>query len=190
MGPWIVGTPCAHCLRTAAEITSPWPATSISCSSSEAEIKMDKHKGERTVAYFLNKRFFVPICLFCRSFHIYNADTGHWDRGPDLNEYRWYFGLCRIGQILYAVGGCGQLDSMEAIDIEQLGPTGNLGARTDQFQMGSGWVRKCPMGERRHLPGICCDEEHIYVLGNSIKLCYNLSEIHSPETIFLKHRFF
>ena len=34
-----------------------------------------------------------------------------------MNEERWYLGLVRLGDTLYAVGGCGQLDTIEALRL-------------------------------------------------------------------------
>ena len=50
---------------------------------------------------------------------------------------RWYHGACVIGSRLYAVLGCTQLDSTEALD---------LASET--------WVSLPSLGCPRHLPGV------------------------------------
>ena len=47
--------------------------------------------------------------------NIYDVETEKWFRGPNMNEERSYHGLVRISDTLYAVGGCGQLNSMESL---------------------------------------------------------------------------
>jgi hypothetical protein len=42
-------------------------------------------------------------------------ETEEWSRGPNMNEERSYHGLVRISDALYAVGGCGQLNSIESL---------------------------------------------------------------------------
>ena len=37
-----------------------------------------------------------------------------------MNEERWYHGLVRIADMLYAVGGCGQLNSMESLCLSTM----------------------------------------------------------------------
>ena len=86
-----------------------------------------------------------------RCVHILDLATGLWSRGPDLGWHRWYFGLVRVGGALYAVGGCGQLDSVEAWQLDD-----------DDT---SGWVQKASMGMRRHLPGVGAMDGCIYVVG-------------------------
>ena len=39
--------------------------------------------------------------------------------GPEMKECRWQFGLCRIRDSLFAVSGCGQSDSIEALTLNQ-----------------------------------------------------------------------
>ena len=55
-----------------------------------------------------------------RMCNIYDTETGIWTRGPNMNEERSYHGLVRISDILYAVGGCGQLNSMESLYLSSM----------------------------------------------------------------------
>ena len=52
-----------------------------------------------------------------RMCNIYDIETEEWTRGPNMNEERSYHGLVRISDSLYAVGGCGQLNSMESLSL-------------------------------------------------------------------------
>jgi len=52
-----------------------------------------------------------------RSCFILNLETGGWRRGPDMMNHRWYHGVCRVNNVLFAVGGCGQLNTIEALDL-------------------------------------------------------------------------
>ena len=88
--------------------------------------------------------------MFC-----YDLATATWSRLADMKEVRdipilcrdkdlssqvrWYHGACVIGSRLYAVLGCTQLDSTEALE---LGPASET------------WVSLPSLGCPRHLPGV------------------------------------
>lgn len=55
-----------------------------------------------------------------RMCHIYDIETGNWSRGPNMKEERSYHGLVRISDTLYAVGGCGQLNSIESLCLTSM----------------------------------------------------------------------
>ena len=61
-----------------------------------------------------------------------------WSRLEDMREVRWYHGAVVINNRLYAVAGCGQLDSVEYLE---------LGA-------GEGWQPVCQLARPRHMPGV------------------------------------
>ena len=52
-----------------------------------------------------------------RNCHIFHLEDRRWEVGPVLNEERWFHGLAMLDNTLYAVGGCGQLNSMEALSL-------------------------------------------------------------------------
>ena len=86
--------------------------------------------------------------MFC-----YDLATANWSRLADMKEVRdihilcrgkqmlsqvrWYHGACVIGTRLYAVLGCTQLDSTEALDLAS-----------------DTWVSLPSLGCPRHLPGV------------------------------------
>ena len=87
--------------------------------------------------------------MFC-----YDLTTVTWSRLADMKEVRdihilcrgkqimssqvrWYHGACVIGTRLYAVLGCTQLDSTEALDLAS-----------------DTWVSLPSLGCPRHLPGV------------------------------------
>ena len=41
-----------------------------------------------------------------------------------MNEERWYHGLVRLADKLYAVGGCGQLNTMESLCLSSMNAEG------------------------------------------------------------------
>lgn len=84
--------------------------------------------------------------------HIYDLATSEWTVGPSMQEPRWHHGLVRLGDMLYAVGGCGQQNSMEAICLSDLE---------------SGWAARPPMNVRRYLPGVATLAGAIYVVGGA-----------------------
>ena len=47
-------------------------------------------------------------------------ETEKWSRGPNMKEERSYHGLVRISDTLYAVGGCGQLNSIESLCLSSI----------------------------------------------------------------------
>ena len=49
--------------------------------------------------------------------HIFDMETNLWEAGPSMNQERWYHGLLRLDDTLYAVGGCGQLNTLEALRL-------------------------------------------------------------------------
>ena len=75
--------------------------------------------------------FVLPISLYLigslssntctlRMCHIYDMETEKWSRGPNMKEERSYHGLVRISDTLYAVGGCGQLNSIESLCLSSI----------------------------------------------------------------------
>lgn len=73
-----------------------------------------------------------------RMCNIYDTETGIWTRGPNMNEERSYHGLVRISDILYAVGGCGQLNSMESLYLSSM----------DRYVIDNQLVQKIIIGKR------------------------------------------
>ena len=50
----------------------------------------------------------------------YDLNDNTWSRSPSLQQSRWGHGLVRLGDTLYAVAGCGQQNSMEALSLTDL----------------------------------------------------------------------
>jgi len=107
-----------------------------------------------------------------RSVFSFDLATTTWKRLPDMKEVRWYHGAVVIGGRLYAVAGCGQLDSVEYLELEsfpvggQPGPPGQ-GGPPSQYGEGSQWQSVCPMAHPRHLPGVGALGAKIYVCGGT-----------------------
>ena len=100
-----------------------------------------------------------------------SLENGLWTQAPELLEARWRFGLCVVAGKLFAVGGCGQLDSIESLDLDKI----LINGRTrpgDVFQEArrvEGWQRCSPMRTRRHMPGVTAARgRYIYVIGKNI----------------------
>ena len=58
---------------------------------------------------------------------------------------------------LYAVAGCGQLDSVEYLELEPGGGQPSPGRLSQQAEgpvETSHWQSACPMAHARHLPGV------------------------------------
>jgi hypothetical protein len=87
-----------------------------------------------------------------RGCFIYDLEKINWIRGPSLQQPRWNHGLVRIGEMLYAVGGCGQQNSMEAVSLVDLE---------------AGWAPRPSMEVRRHIPGVSVLDGLIYVVGGA-----------------------
>ena len=87
-----------------------------------------------------------------RTCFYYDLQDDAWSRGPSLQQARWNHGLVRLGDVLYAVGGCGQQNSMEALSLTDLD---------------SGWAPRPPMNERRYVPGVGVLDGLIYVVGGA-----------------------
>ena len=87
-----------------------------------------------------------------RTCFFYDLQDDSWTRGPSLQQARWNHGLVRLGDVLYAVGGCGQQNSMEALSL---------------IDLESGWAPRPPMNARRYLPGVAVLHGLIYVVGGA-----------------------
>ena len=88
--------------------------------------------------------------VFCLDF-----ETMGWSRLSDMREIRWYHGAVLIGSRLYAVAGCGQLDSVEYIELDS-----NQG-------VADSWQLTAAMNIPRHLPGVGALHRSIYVCGGT-----------------------
>ena len=55
---------------------------------------------------------------------------------------------------LYAVAGCGQLDSVEYLDLESAATEGGRQPAENANVESSHWQLACPMAHPRHLPGV------------------------------------
>lgn len=84
-------------------------------------------------------------------------------------EKRWNHGLVRIGDMLYAVGGCGQQNTMEALSLTDLE---------------AGWSQRPSMECRRHVPGVGVLDGLIYVVGGADSQwnAYRAAEAFHPGT--------
>ena len=87
-----------------------------------------------------------------RTCFYYDLQDDTWSRGPSLQQSRWTHGLVRLGDVLYAVGGCGQQNSMEALSL---------------IDLESGWAPRPPMNARRYVPGVAVLNGLIYVVGGA-----------------------
>ena len=87
-----------------------------------------------------------------RTCFYYDLQDDTWSRGPSLQQARWTHGLVRLGDVLYAVGGCGQQNSMEALSL---------------IDLESGWAPRPPMNARRYVPGVAVLNGLIYVVGGA-----------------------
>lgn len=109
-----------------------------------------------------------------RTCFYYSLDKdGSWHRGPSLQQSRWNHGLARVGDTLYAVGGCGQQNSMEALSLTDIE---------------SGWSPRPSMAQRRHVPGIGVLDGLIYVAGGADSLwnAHRGVECFHPGTLTIK----
>ena len=89
-------------------------------------------------------------CVFCLDF-----ETMSWSRLSDMREIRWYHGAVLIGSRLYAVAGCGQLDSVEYLELDSTQGVANS------------WQLMASMNIPRHLPGVGALHRSIYVCGGT-----------------------
>ena len=87
-----------------------------------------------------------------RTCFCYDLNEDTWTRGPSLQQPRWNHGLVRVGETLYAVGGCGQQNTMEALSLNDLE---------------AGWSPRPSMEVRRYVPSVGVLDDLIYVVGGA-----------------------
>ena len=88
--------------------------------------------------------------VFCLDFEKMN-----WNRLSDMHEIRWYHGSVIVGSRLYAVAGCGQLDSVEFLELDS------------SQGVADSWQLVSPMASPRHMPGVGVLDSNIYVCGGT-----------------------
>ena len=72
-----------------------------------------------------------------------------------MKEGRWYHGAVLVGSRLYAVAGCGQLDSVEYLELDS------------SKEMADSWHLVPAMNIPRHMPGIGSLHTTVYVCGGT-----------------------
>ena len=88
--------------------------------------------------------------VFCLDF-----ENMSWSRLSDMKEVRWYHGAVLVGSRLYAVAGCGQLDSLEYLELDS------------SQGVADSWQLMPAMNIPRHMPGIGNLNRRIYVCGGT-----------------------
>ena len=88
--------------------------------------------------------------VFCLDFQ-----SMQWSRLSDMKEVRWYHGAVLVGSRLYAVAGCGQLDSVEYLELDS------------SKEVVDSWQLVQAMNIPRHMPGIGTLHSTVFVCGGT-----------------------